>query len=54
MREARWEIASHGLKWIDYKDMPEAEERAHLAEAIRIHTRQPASVRSAGTPAAAR
>jgi peptidoglycan/xylan/chitin deacetylase (PgdA/CDA1 family) len=38
MREARWEIASHGLKWIDYKDTPEAEERAHLAEAIRIHT----------------
>jgi allantoinase len=37
MREARWEIASHGLKWIDYKDTPEAEERAHLAEAIRIH-----------------
>jgi putative urate catabolism protein len=38
MREARWEIASHGLKWIDYKDTPEAEERADLAEAIRIHT----------------
>jgi putative urate catabolism protein len=38
MREAHWEIASHGLKWIDYKDMPESEERAHLAEAIRIHT----------------
>ena len=38
MREAQWEIASHGLKWIDYKDVPEAEERAHLAEAIRIHT----------------
>src|SRR5271165_5470632 len=38
MREAQWEIASHGLKWIDYKDMPESEERAHLAEAIRIHT----------------
>jgi putative urate catabolism protein len=38
MREAQWEIASHGLKWIDYKDMPEAEERAHLAQAIRIHT----------------
>jgi len=38
MREARWEIASHGLKWIDYKDMPEQEERTHLAEAIRIHT----------------
>lgn len=38
MREAGWEIASHGLKWIDYKDVPEAEERAHLREAIRIHT----------------
>ena len=38
MREAKWEIASHGLKWIDYKDIGEAEERAHMAEAIRIHT----------------
>jgi putative urate catabolism protein len=37
MREAGWEIASHGLKWIDYKDMPEAEERSHILEAIRIH-----------------
>jgi allantoinase len=38
MREARWEIASHGLKWIDYGAMPEAKERTHLREAIRIHT----------------
>ncbi len=38
MREAGWEIASHGLKWIDYRDMSEAEERRHLAEAIRIHS----------------
>ena len=37
MREAGWEIASHGLKWIDYRDIPEAEERAHIGEAIRIH-----------------
>ncbi|MGI1663590.1 allantoinase PuuE [Palleronia sp. KMU-117] len=37
MTEAGWEIASHGLKWIEYKDMPEAEERAHLAEAILLH-----------------
>ena len=37
MTDAGWEIASHGLKWIDYRDMPEAEERAHLAEAIRLH-----------------
>jgi putative urate catabolism protein len=38
MQEAGWEIASHGLKWIDYRDMPENEERAHLREAIAIHT----------------
>lgn len=38
MREAGWEIASHGLKWIDYRDVAEAEERAHIREAIGIHT----------------
>jgi OHCU decarboxylase len=38
MKEADWEIASHGLKWIDYKDFSSDEERAHLNEAIRIHT----------------
>ena len=38
MQEAGWEIASHGLKWIDYKDFSEADERAHMAEAIKIHT----------------
>jgi chitin deacetylase len=38
MREAGWEIASHGLKWIDYKDFSEVDERAHLREAIRLHT----------------
>jgi putative urate catabolism protein len=38
MREAGWEIASHGLKWIDYKDFSVADERAHMAEAIAIHT----------------
>ncbi|HEY7242780.1 MAG TPA: allantoinase PuuE [Xanthobacteraceae bacterium] len=38
MQEAQWEIASHGLKWIDYKDVSETDERAHLAEAIRVHT----------------
>lgn len=37
MREANWEIASHGLKWIDYRDVTEKEERSHMAEAIRIH-----------------
>jgi OHCU decarboxylase len=38
MQEAGWEIATHGLKWIDYRDMGEAEERAHIGEAIRIQT----------------
>jgi putative urate catabolism protein len=38
MHESGWEIASHGLKWIDYKDAPADEERAHMREAIRIHT----------------
>jgi OHCU decarboxylase len=38
MKDAGWEIASHGLKWIEHKDMPEAEERALMLEAIRLHT----------------
>ncbi len=38
MKSAGWEIASHGLKWVDHRDMPEAEERAQIAEAIRLHT----------------
>jgi OHCU decarboxylase len=37
MKEADWEIASHGLKWIDYRDFSSEEERAHMKEAIRIH-----------------
>jgi len=38
MQAAEWEIASHGLKWIEHKDMSEEEERAQIAEAIRLHT----------------
>jgi OHCU decarboxylase len=38
MIEAGWEIASHGLKWIDYREYAIEEERAHMAEAIRLHT----------------
>ncbi len=38
MQEADWEIASHGLKWIDYRNHAEADERADMAEAIRLHT----------------
>jgi putative urate catabolism protein len=38
MKDAGWEIASHGLKWVEHKDMAEDEERRQIAEAIRIHT----------------
>jgi OHCU decarboxylase len=38
MKEAGWEIATHGLKWIDYRDYTEEAERAHVDEAVRIHT----------------
>ncbi len=37
MKEAGWEIASHGLKWIDYRDHTRASEAADMAEAIRLH-----------------
>ena len=38
MKAAGWDIASHGLKWIDHRDMDEATERAAIAKAIRLHT----------------
>jgi chitin deacetylase len=38
MQAAGWEIASHGLKWIDYRDHTEEAEAADMAEAIRLHT----------------
>jgi putative urate catabolism protein len=38
MNEAGWEIASHGLKWIDYQYEDAETERRHMEEAIRIHS----------------
>ena len=38
MKEAGWEIASHGLKWIEYRDFSRSEEKRHMQAAIRIHT----------------
>jgi urate oxidase len=38
MQEAGWEIASHGYKWVEHKDMPPDLERAQIAEAVRLHT----------------
>jgi OHCU decarboxylase len=38
MNEAGWEIATHGYKWIDYRDVPAEVEARDIAEAIHIHT----------------
>jgi chitin deacetylase len=38
MREADWEIASHGLRWLEYKDFTREDEREHMRQAIALHT----------------
>ncbi|MEM7741329.1 MAG: allantoinase PuuE [Pseudomonadota bacterium] len=37
MLHAGWEIASHGLRWIDYQTISEDVEREHLGRAIALH-----------------
>ena len=37
MKEAGWDIASHSLKWIEHRNMTVEQERAEIAEAIRVH-----------------
>lgn len=37
MLDAKWEIASHGWRWIDYQFVDEDTERDHLKKAITIH-----------------
>ncbi|MGB5624705.1 MAG: polysaccharide deacetylase family protein, partial [Woeseiaceae bacterium] len=39
MKDAGWEIASHGYRWIDYQFIDEATEREHLRKALNIHER---------------
>ena len=39
MRSAKWEIASHGYRWIDYQNIDEDTEREHLKKALEIHER---------------
>jgi chitin deacetylase len=36
MVAAGWEIASHAMRWIDYRDMPEEEERRQIAASIAL------------------
>jgi OHCU decarboxylase len=37
MQRSGWEIATHGLKWIDYRNHTRQAEAADMEEAIRIH-----------------
>ncbi|GBQ31567.1 allantoinase PuuE [Gluconacetobacter azotocaptans] len=37
MQDAGWEIASHGLRWIDYQHVPEELEREHIRQCIALH-----------------
>ncbi|MBT8076988.1 MAG: allantoinase PuuE [Gammaproteobacteria bacterium] len=37
MRDADWEIASHGYRWIDYQFVDATTERAHLRQAVAVH-----------------
>ncbi|MEO1082363.1 MAG: allantoinase PuuE [Pseudomonadota bacterium] len=38
MRDANWEIACHGLRWISYQEIPRETEREHMCRAIEWHT----------------
>jgi OHCU decarboxylase len=38
MQSADWEIASHGLKWVEHKDMAPEEERETIKQAVALHT----------------
>ncbi|WP_028725663.1 allantoinase PuuE [Paracoccus zeaxanthinifaciens] len=37
MKSAGWEIATHGLRWIDYRDVPAEVEADHIARAVELH-----------------
>lgn len=39
MLDANWEIATHGYRWIDYRNFSKEEEQQHLQLAIDIHKR---------------
>ena len=54
MNEAGWEIATHGLKWIDYRDMPPTSRRAISRRRSASIPRSRARGRSASIRAARR
>jgi len=37
MQSQQWDIATHGLRWIDYRNFSKDDEASHLAQAIEIH-----------------
>lgn len=37
MKEAGWEVASHGYRWWDYQETPEDVEREHIKRTVAIH-----------------
>ena len=37
MKEANWEIASHGMRWINFQDMPEPQEKKMMNAAVQLH-----------------
>ena len=39
MLNADWDIACHGYRWLDYQFVEEAIERAHIEQAIELHTK---------------
>ncbi|QNT79339.1 allantoinase PuuE [Entomobacter blattae] len=39
MLDAGWDIATHGLRWIDYQSIPREVEKKHIQDCIDIHTR---------------
>ncbi|MDH3475306.1 MAG: allantoinase PuuE [Rhodospirillales bacterium] len=51
--QTTWEVAGHGWRWIDYGELPEAEERRHMArtvQTIRDLTGRPPAGWYAGRP----
>lgn len=37
MTLAGWEVASHGYRWVDYQNVDEELERAHIKKTVKIH-----------------
>jgi hypothetical protein len=54
MKEAGWEIASHGYRWLEYKDFPEDLERSTSSSPCACIPSSPASGPTACTRASRR